>query len=185
MAAKKKRSVPGYNASSLADISFLMLIFFIVSATISTDTAVNTILPPWNPNPADSTNYPKIERRNLFDIDINAADKILVRSEPKDFTEIKPLLIDFITNNGRIPTYSENPQVVVVSLKNDNGTSYNAYLNVYNEIKAAYNFLWDEAAKSAHGLPYASLNKDQQEKIFNAYPLVLSESEPVDLGAGQ
>lgn len=179
---KKKRKVPTYNPSALADIAFLLLIFFLVSATIQTDTAVNTVLPPWNPNTADSTNYPKIERRNLFDIDINSADKILVRSEPKDYKEIKPLLIEFINNNGRLPMYSERPEVVVVSLKNDNGTSYNAYLNVYNEIKAAYNYLWDETAKANHGLPYASLNKDQQLEIFNRFPLVLSESEPVDLG---
>ena len=182
MGAKKKRKVPGYNPSALADIAFLLLIFFLVSATIQTDTAVNTVLPPWNPNPSDSTNYPKIERRNLFDIDINAADKVLVRSEPREYREIKDLLITFIMNNGRVETYSENPQVVVVSLKNDNGTSYNAYLNVYNEIKAAYNSIWDEAAKSTHGLPYASLTKEQQNVIFNRFPLTLSEAEPVDLG---
>jgi biopolymer transport protein ExbD len=179
------RKIPEINAGSMADIAFLLLVFFLVTTTIQTDTGVNTTLPPWNPIKMNPEDYPKIERRNLFDISINSMDKIIIRNEDKDYTEIKELLIQFATNNGREPQYSERPEVVVVSLKNDNGTSYTAYLNVYNEIKAAYNIIWDTAADKDYGRPYAQLTKDEQKIIFNKYPLTLSEAEPDDIEAGK
>jgi biopolymer transport protein ExbD len=179
------RKIPEINAGSMADIAFLLLVFFLVTTTIQTDTGLSTTLPPWNPNKMNPEDYPKIERRNLFDISINSMDKIIIRNEDKQYTDIKELLIQFATNNGASPVYSENPQVVVVSLKNDIGTSYTMYLNVYNEIKAAYNTIWNSAADKEYGRPYEQLTKDEQKIIFNKYPLTLSEAEPDDVEAGK
>lgn len=179
------RKIPEINAGSMADIAFLLLVFFLVTTTIQTDTGVNTTLPPWNPNKMKPEDYPKIERRNLFDISINSLDKIIIRNEPKEYTEIKDLLIQFATNFGKSEVYSERPEVVVVSIKNDNGTSYNAYLNVYNEIKAAYNTIWDAESDKSYGKKFADLTKDERDSVFAKFPLVISEAEPADLAAAE
>lgn len=175
------RKIPEINAGSMADIAFLLLVFFLVTTTIQTDTGVNTTLPPWNPN--ETKEYPPIERRNLFDININSMDKIIVRSEEKEYTEIKDLLIQFVTNFGKSEVYSERPEVVVVSIKNDNGTSYKTYLNVYNEIKAAYNVIWNAEADKTYGRSYDKLTKDEQAEVFKKFPLTISEAEPANLAA--
>lgn len=176
------RKIPEINAGSMADIAFLLLVFFLVTTTIQTDTGLSTTLPPWNPN-QDTDRYPPIERRNMFDISINAADKILVRNEQKEYTQIKDMLIEFATNNGRREDYSENPLVVVVALKNDKSTSYSTYINVYNEIKAAYNVIWNAEANKLYGRPYEQLTKEERDSVFAHYPLTLSESDPEDFGA--
>lgn len=181
---KISHKILGIDPSTIANIAFLLVGLFLVMAATRIEAGINTTLPIWQP-PIDINDWYFGQRRNLFDISINSIDKIIIRNEDKDYTEIKDLLIQFATNNGVSPVYSENPQVVVVSLKNDIGTSYTTYLNVYNEIKAAYNVIWDTAANKDYGRPYAQLTKDEQKIIFNKYPLTLSEAEPDDVEAGK
>ncbi|HRI28035.1 MAG TPA: biopolymer transporter ExbD [Chitinophagales bacterium] len=176
---RHNRSIPEINAGSMADIAFLLLIFFLVTTTMDTDKGLLTLLPPWSNEPPPDID---INRRNVLDILVNARDQLLVKGKPLDISELKDLTKKHVTNNGIDPQYSDNPQKAVVSLKNDKGTSYNMYISVQNELKAAYNELRDEYAKTKFGLKLNDLNEAQQKEVKEFYPLGISEAEPEDLG---
>ena len=138
MARNKGRDNPEINSSSMADIAFLLLIFFLVTTTIANDRGLSLQLPP---NPEDIENIDiKIPERNLFKIQINSADRLLVEGEPfeQDVTEIKEMIKDFVLNNGRDPESSDSPKDAIVSLKTDRGTSQERYIEVLDEIQGAY-----------------------------------------------
>lgn len=176
-----KREIPEINAGAMADIAFLLLIFFLVSTTIQTDAGINVLLPPYVevPPPAEKKN-----KRNVFSVQINSRNELLVRGYPVPMSEakqIKEQLKTFIMNNGRDPNSSDSPKLAVVSILNDNGTSYESYIVVYNQLKAAYNELWTERAQSLYGRDYENLDKEEQGKIREVIPLVISEAEPTNL----
>lgn len=172
------RKVPEINAGSMADIAFLLLVFFLVTTTIQTDAGLNVLLPPYEENPQE--NQLKIERRNVFDVQINAANMILVRSRPGNVATLKNDVKEFILNPAKREDLSEDPTEAVITLLNDNGTSYETYITVYNELKAAYRELWDEQAEKMFGRKYDSLTKENQAKVREVIPLVISEAEPSD-----
>lgn len=173
-----KREIPEINAGSMADIAFLLLIFFLVTTTIQTDAGLNVLLPPYveEPPPPEKKN-----KRNVFSVQINASNELLVRGYPLPLSEakqIKEQLKTFIMNNGKDPNSSDSPKLAVVSILNDDGTSYEAYVTVYNQLKAAYNDLWTERAQAMYGRSYEDLEKEEQGKIREEIPLVISEAEP-------
>lgn len=177
-----KRDIPEINAGSMADIAFLLLIFFLVTTTIQTDSGLSVLLPPYVEVPPEPE---KKNKRNVFDVLINANNQLLVRGQPltlDNVGEIKDKLKKFIMNRGKDPNSSESPKLAVVSLLNDNGTSYNAYVSVYNQLRAAYNELWQEMAQGKYGRNYEDLTKDEKKTIRNQIPLVISEAEPTSLG---
>ena len=102
----------------------------------------------------------------------------------------KPIKIEDLKNNTKIfianpdkrSDMSENPQKAIISIKNDRGTKYKTYLEVYNELKAAYNELWEEAAMAKFGKNLTELTNTQQKEIKDAIPLVISEAEPTKFG---
>lgn len=176
-----KREIPEINAGSMADIAFLLLIFFLVTTTIQTDSGLSVLLPPYveEPPPPEKKN-----KRNVFAVQINGNNEMLVRGRPtplSDLPIIKEELKVFIMNNGRDPNSSDSPKKAVVSLLNDNGTSYEAYIGVYNQLKSAYNELWEEAAQRDYGRSYADLDKKERKGIRKEIPLVISEAEPTSL----
>lgn len=176
-----KREIPEINAGSMADIAFLLLIFFLVTTTIQTDSGLSVLLPPYVevPPPPEKKN-----KRNVFSVQINGKDQILVRGYPVDLNQkdvIKDQLKVFIDNRGRDPDASEMPNKAVVSLLNDDATSYNTYIVVYNQLKAAYNELWEESSQKSYGRSYKDLDKTEQQLIRNDIPLVISEAEPTNL----
>lgn len=178
-----KREIPEINAGSMADIAFLLLIFFLVTTTIQTDSGLSVLLPPYVevPPPPEKKN-----KRNVFSVQLNGNNDVLVRGYPSSLdqpTLIKDQLKVFINNRGRDPESSESPKKAVVSLLNDNGTSYDAYIVVYNQLKAAYNELWEESAQKEYGRSYEDLDKKQQQSIRSEIPLVISEAEPTSLAA--
>jgi hypothetical protein len=81
-------------------------------------------------------------------------------------------------NNGKDPNSSVSPNKAVVSLLNDNGTSFETYVAVYDQLKGAYNELWDEEANSRYGRSYEDLSKKERKTIRTKIPLVISEAEP-------
>jgi biopolymer transport protein ExbD len=171
-----ERKIPEINAGSMADIAFLLLIFFLVTTTIQTDTGLNVLLPPYveEPPPPEKKN-----ERNVFAVQINGNDGLLVRGkEEKDVKNIKDRLKKFIMNYGKDPGSSKSPKLAVVSLLNDNGTSVKMYVAVYDQLKAAYNELWDESAMNQFGRHYDDLTKDERKGIRADIPLVISEAEP-------
>ena len=181
MAKKSKnRMVNEINASSMADIAFLLLIFFLVTTTIVEDKGITVKLPPWSEEPPETE---RLKSRNVFSVLVNAQNQLLVRGEPVAIEDLRERAKEFIANPTQRPDLAERPTRAIISLKNDRGTNYNTYLTVYNELKGAYNELWDELSQRKYGIPY---NEDMPtaylKEIRKESPMVLSEAEPTAFG---
>ena len=203
-----KRSVPEVNAGSMADIAFLLLIFFLVTTTIDKDKGLIRQLPPDQPEEVEP---PIIKERNLFIVIVNRNDQLLVENELMELKDVRQAAIDFLDNGGipagqeghcnfckgeRNPSSSDNPTKAIISLSTDRETSYKTYVAVQNELGAAYNFLRDRESERINGWKYtemkASLDKGDykdspnQEKLLkdklkavkDLIPFKLSEAEP-------
>ena len=162
----------------MADIAFLLLIFFLVTTTISEDKGVLVKLPPWSNEPPPEL---RLNERNVYSVLVNAQNQLLVRKRPMNISKLRDDAKDFIMNPTRRPDMAENPKKAIISLKNDRGTEYKTYIEVYNELKAAYNELREEEARKRHNKSFEFLTKDQQRAIRSSIPLVISEAEPTDL----
>lgn len=180
--ARKKRSTPEINAGSMADIAFLLLIFFLVTTTMDTDTGLRALLPPMPPPDQEP---PDVNKRNVFEIRINSSNQLLVEGEPRDITQLEDLTVKFITNNSKDPKSSDNPKKAVVSLQNDRGTDYDIYVQVQDRLRLAYNKVRDRAAQAKYGRDYKSLTDSEQKIIREEYPQKISEAEPKDIGGTQ
>jgi biopolymer transport protein ExbD len=167
------------NAGSMADIAFLLLIFFLVTTTISEDKGVLVKLPEWNPVPPPPLT---IHERNVFSVLVNAQNQLLVRGKAMNISDLKNNTKNFIKNPTHDPQMAENPTKAIISLKNDRGTKYQVYIEVYNELKAAYNELWEEAAMNIYGKYLNELTAIQQKTVKDVIPLVISEAEPTGFG---
>lgn len=195
-----KRKVPEVNAGSMADIAFLLLIFFLVTTTMDVDSGLPRRLPQMIDSPQD---VPPIKKKNVLTILINAQNDILLGNDIAQVSDIRQRVIDFVDNNGDgtceacmgsgNPESSDNPTKAVVSLTNDRGTSYGTYIAVQNEIVSAYNFLRDRLTKEKFGKPWKELEREEIESqgsdeelsakvklVKEAYPLNISEAEPVN-----
>ena len=177
MPKKSTRSAPEVNAGSMADIAFLLLIFFLVTTTIDVDKGVLVRLPPWSDEPPEDL---KLKKRNVYSVLVNAQNQLLVRGEPQQVKTLKDNAKVFIMNPDQRSDMSEAPNKAIISLKNDRGTSYKTYIEVYNELKAAYNELRDEDAQKKYGKGYEFLDDDKKREIRERIPLVISEAEPTD-----
>lgn len=135
--AKRQREEPQINSSSMADIAFLLLIFFLVTTTIANDRGLSLQLPP---NPDDIVDVDvKIPERNLFKILVNSSDNLLVEGEPlEDVTAIREMIKEFVLNDGRDPESSDSPKEAIVSFKTDRGTSQEMFIKVLDEVQGAY-----------------------------------------------
>lgn len=167
------------NAGSMADIAFLLLIFFLVTTTISEDKGILVKLPPWNPDQPDVAD---VKQRNVYSVLINANNDLLVRKAPMDIKDLKSNVKNFILNPNKDLSLSEDPTKAVISLKNDRGTHYKMYIEVYNELRTAYNELWEETAMSQFGKSLQELSALQQKEIKDDIPLVISEAEQTAFG---
>lgn len=191
-----KRDAPEINAGSMADIAFLLLVFFLVTTTMDSDLGMMRKLPPTLP--PDMPKPPPIKDRNVFVVLANANDQLLVEGELMDITELKEAAKEFIQNPLNKETLPEKKQVdlpifgtrmvskQVISLQNDNGTSYKLYIQVQNELAAAYNELRDELAMEEFGVTYSKLveneDKPKVKAIRKFYPQRISEAEPKNVG---
>ncbi|MBO7507228.1 MAG: biopolymer transporter ExbD [Paludibacteraceae bacterium] len=193
----KKREIQEINASSMADISFLLLIFFLVTTSMATDKGLfRTLPPPIDPKEQKKTEI-EVNTRNLMKILVNSNDKLMVNGEVMDVSRLKEKAKEFIANPANNPDLPEketvnipffgSPKITtkhVISLQNDRGTSYQAYIAVQNELVAAYNELRDEiSAKQFDGRKYAQLTEEEQDAVKKYYPLKISEAEPKDYGS--
>ena len=189
--ARKKKKVPEINASSMADISFLLLIFFLVTTTMDTDSGITRRLPPPVENPDMDV---KVKERNILNVMINKYDKLMVNGKPCDVADLKDKTRDFITPK---PNDEKAPEVEikeielignfmtnkgVVSLKNDRGTSYMMYIAVQNELAKAFNELREEVAMTYFKQHYADMtDKDKIDAVNKAVPVRISEAEPEEI----
>lgn len=145
------------------------------------------------PDPKQKTEDQKVNRRNIIIVKINSADRILAGSEPIDVSQLKDKIKEFLTNPTDDPNLPEKEPVAiegfrtypvskgVISLQNDRGTSYRAYIAVQNELVKAVNELRDEFAMQNFGKKFAQLTEDQQDIAKKAVPQNISEAEPKDV----
>lgn len=168
------------NAGSMADIAFLLLIFFLVTTTIEIDKGILVRLPEWSEEPPPEL---QINERNVFSVLVNANNELLVRNEPMNVDDLREKAKEFIMNPQRLSNLSESPRDAIIALKNDRGTKYSTYIKVYNELKAAYDELWDEESQRLYNLPYSDdLPIEIRREIKDNIPMILSESEPTQYG---
>jgi len=187
-----KRDIPEVNAGSMADIAFLLLIFFLVTTTMDSDTGLARTLPPVVPK--DEPPPPPIKERNVFAVLINSQNQLLVEGEPLDVSQLKDKAKEFIENPERKNNLPEFKEVEVpllgvvevskgvISLQTDRGTEYQVYLMVQNELAKAYNELREELAKKKFGKAYEDLDEEEMKAVRKVYPQKISEAEPKNVG---
>ncbi|MDY8136783.1 biopolymer transporter ExbD [Aquimarina sp. 2201CG5-10] len=198
-----RRSAPEVNAGSMADIAFLLLIFFLVTTTIETDSGISRKLPP----PVDSEEPPPVlKQKNIFVVEVNKNNDLLVEEEPMELKDLREAAIEFLDNGGgngddacnycqgkRDPSSSDNPVKAVISLRNNRETNYSTYIAVQNELVAAYTTLRNREAQREYGVSFVEMEKnvkdanysgdkeklkDRIKKIQLLFPEKLSEAEP-------
>ena len=170
--ARKKKKVPGLNASSTADISFILLIFFLVTTSMDTDMGLARRLPqPPEPNQEDA--QIDVKERNVLNVRLNAAGNLMVNHDFIDINQLRARAKEFIQNKSNSPK---------LPVQTDRGTPYNVYFLVQNELVAAYNELRDDLAIAKFGHPYARCSEDEQIAIRTYYPQKISEAEPKNYG---
>ena len=185
------RAAGEINAASMADIAFLLLTFFLMTTTMNVDTSLARRLPPIEENPDTKV---EIHRRNIMVVLINKSDRLSAGGQSMEVGELREAVKEFILNPTENPTKSEkglktipgiNGQVYVskgvISLQNDRGTSYGAYIAVQNELVAANTEMRDDFSMQHFGRSYASLSDTQQEAVRDAIPQTISEAEPREI----
>lgn len=202
--AKKRGAPPEVNAGSMADIAFLLLIFFLVTTTIGVDQGINRKLPPMQDEPV----VPPINERNILTVLVNMNNQLLVEEELLDIKDLREKAIKFLENNGdgsctycqgsKDGSSSDSPLDAVISLSNDSETSYETYIAVQNELVAAYNTLRDRESIRRYGIKFSELEYiysdpgskaeysvkeldeigEKVKVIQDLFPQRLSEAEP-------
>ncbi len=187
------KKTPALNTSSTADIAFLLLCYFLMTTTMGTQTGLQRRLPPM-PDPNQKVEDQKVNKRNLIIVKINSQDRIMAGNEPMVVSQLKDKIKIFLTNPANDPTLPERiPTDIegygsypvskgVISLQNDRGTSYRAYIAVQNELVKAVNELRDEFSKANYGKPFLNLTEDQQSIVKKCIPQSISEAEPKNVG---
>ena len=195
---KKKKKVPGLNQSSTADISFILLIFFLITTSMDTDMGLARRLPrPPEENQEDATM--DIKSRNILYVRMNSAGQLWVKDEMESgFEDLKNLrnrVKEFVKNEKNLSKYPEkhvkNIDILgqcfvtdkhVISVQTDRGTPYAVYFEVQNELVAAYNELRNELSKQKFGRPYDALGDEEKVAVRAYYPQNISEAEPQKYG---
>ncbi len=187
-----KRKTPGLNTSSMSDISFLLLAFFLMVSSINTDMGLARRLPP--PLPPNQK-PPDVKERNIFIVKINSKDRVLFNGEIGDVSMLKDRAKEFLGNPNMDPNLPEKQDVYipgfggnypvskgVISLQNDRGTSYDMYFRVNNELAAAINELRNDLSNEKFQKNYVDITEDQRKAIDMAIPIAISEAEPAKVG---
>ena len=198
-----RRASPEVNAGSMADIAFLLLIFFLVTTTIETDRGISRKLPPI---PEENIEPPIIKQKNIFTVIVDRNNNFLVEDELMELGDIRQAAVEFLDNGGgvgeegcdycqgaRDPESSDNPEKAIISLVNDRKTEYGTYISVQNELVAAYNQLRNREAQRLYGMDFTMMEQNYNDPNFrgdketlkeridivqNMYPQKLSEAEP-------
>ena len=194
----KKRKMPGLNTSSTADISFVLLIFFLVTTSMDTDQGLGRTLPK-PPEDDQLNNEIKVKERNILNIRINKDNYVMIGDDYASLSDVKERAKEFIKNENNRPNLPElKPKKIkglgktmmvtenhVISVQTDRGTDYGVYFMVQDALVAAYNELRDELAKEEFGYKFEYLTDDQKKAIREVYPQKISEAEPKKYGGQQ
>ena len=189
------RKTPAINSSSMADIAFLLLIFFLVSTTMDVDTGIYKKLPPI-PEDTDET-PPKVKQRNVLAILVNRNNDLLVNGEVLDISQLREKTKEFILNPLNKEDLPEKKATTIpffgdvmvskglVSLQNDRGTSYEMYISVQDELAAASRELKDQKAMQKWNKKFEDLDEEQQSAVRKLVPMQISEAEPKNIGGNK
>lgn len=193
--AKKKRKVPAMNATSSADIAFMLLIFFLITTSMDTDKGLARRLPPPVPKDQKKNEEMDVKKRNILVVLINSNNQILCNNEFIDIKQLKDKVKEFIENPYNDEHKPEKTELDVpffgkmmitknhvISLQNDRGTEYQAYIDVQNELAMAYNELRNDVSRKKFGKAFADLEDDQQKAVQMIYKQNISEAEPKNYG---
>ena len=204
-----KRDIPEINAGSMADIAFLLLIFFLVTTTMDTDSGIYRKLPELTP--PEQVDGPLTRKRNIFEISINRFDQLLIEEQEAKIENVRELAVAFLDNGAgdfkgkpcdycegeKLSSSSEHPAKAIISIETAKGTSYGMYISVYNEVLAAYTELRNKYAKKYltgkyKGRSYSDLLKIKKanpedadvkvaiDQVKKAYPEILADAEPTN-----
>lgn len=187
------KKTPEVNSSSMADIAFLMLAFFLMVSTMDQDKGISRRLPPMPPPGAELQDQ-QVNRRNIILVRISSSNNIYAGNQPVDISQLKDKVVEFLTNPNDDPNMPEKEikdidgygtlpvSRGVISLQNDRETNYDAYIQVQNELLRAVNQLRDEFSMATFGRKYSQLaDEDQMRIVRDAVPGTISESEPKDV----
>ena len=186
------KKTPELNSASSADIAFLLLSYFLMTTTMDQASGLQRRLPPI-PDEKQAVEDQKINRRNIIIVRINSADRLFAGNEPMDVSFLKDKIKEFLVNPNNDPNLPEKEvkdiegfgaypvSKGVISLQNDRGTSYRAYIAVQNELVKAINELRDDFSVRYYGKKYDQLTEDQQKIARDAVPQNISEAEPKDV----
>lgn len=189
-----KRKTPGLNTGAMSDISFLLLTFFLLTSSINTEQGIPRKLPPPKTEDAQDKKV-DINKRNVLNVLVNFRDEISVNGDVILITDLKAKAKEFFANPSNDPSLPEKVNKPidgigdfpvskgVVSLTNDQGTSYNMYVQVQNELQRAVNELRDETALQYFGKKFAVLDSASQRAVSSAIPMSISEAPPIDYGS--
>ena len=195
----RRKGAPEVNAGSMADIAFLLLIFFLVTTTIETDAGLDRMLPPIEPPEQDVV----IKQKNIFTVNINRNGQLLVEDNLMEIKDLRKAATAFLENGAdgtcayckgrKDPSSSDNPTKAIISLKNDRETKYSTYITVQNELVGAYNDLRNREAQRLFGRDFTKMEaeylnpetpssvrddlKDKVKRIQDMFPQKLSEAE--------
>jgi biopolymer transport protein ExbD len=187
-----KRKTPGLNTQSTADIAFLLLCYFLMTSTMDQQSGLQRRLPPM-PDQNQKVEDMKVNERNIIIVRINSSDRLFAGDQPMDVSQLKDKIKEFLTNPNNDPKLPEreNKEIEgfgtypvskgIISLQNDRGTSYDAYIHVQNELVKAINEIRDDFSRQNFGKRYSALSEDQQKIVREAIPQNISEAEPKDV----
>lgn len=190
-----KRETPGVSSGSMADIAFLLLIFWLMTTSMNVDSGIARKLPPL----VDIESDPgmDVHERNVLRVFVSGNNMLLVSDERMDVSGLCEKAKAFIANVNNDPKMPEKKTVDIellgsylvseglISLKNDRGTSYEMYVSVQNELARAFNEAKDELAHKKFNRSYAELSEDQKTAINKAIPVRISEAEPRNFTGGE
>ncbi len=186
MFRRRRKEVPGLNTTSTADISFMLLIFFLVTSSMNTDKGLPRQLPP--PEDTNEEQEVEIKKRNVLELELDADDRLTLNGEPADYQELTQRVADFVANKGNDPSLPEKSEREVhlfgrvkvsdrhvIKIQADRNTTYNAYFEMQNAIVRGYYRLRNELAHSRFGCSYAACSQEQRDAIALVYPQRISE----------
>ncbi|MDT8400660.1 MAG: biopolymer transporter ExbD [Bacteroidales bacterium] len=190
-----RREVPDIPGGSLADIAFLLLIFFLVTTTMETDTGLMRKLPPIQDPDQEQSDDQQIHERNILVVKVNKDNMLLVEGEIIQIGELKNIAKEFILNpndaedlpekvDKNIPPFGmvRVAKQAVISLQNDYGTTYGVYIAVQNELLAARDEVRNDLAMQTWGIPYDDLSEERMAAVDEYYNAPISEAEPKKIG---
>ncbi|WP_103028825.1 ExbD/TolR family protein [Salinibacter altiplanensis] len=179
--------------AGMADIAFLLLIFFLVTTTINVDTGIGMTLPP---KLKPEQKPPPVKERNLMNVLVNASGDVLVDEERARVAEIRDRVKTHVLNFGEDPSLSASPDDAVISIKTDAATPYNTYIEVLDEVWMSYREIWDQIARtnrlpgpdggtagleqtySSYREYYNQLGPDEDNQIRDTFGAQISIAEP-------